>query len=81
MEAGEHQRHWEVFMVPISHHDLGYTDAIENVLLKYDSYYDDILRYCEETADFPDESKYRHPAEVAWSAKHFIENRPKENDE
>lgn len=72
------QRHWEVFMVPISHHDLGYTDAIENVLLKHDDYYDDVLRFCEETADFPNESKYRYTAEVAWSLKHFIENRPKE---
>jgi hypothetical protein len=72
------QRHWEVFMVPISHHDLGYTDAIENILLKHDGFYDDILRFCEETRDFPEESKYRYTAEVAWSIKHFIENRPKE---
>ena len=72
------QRHWEVFMVPISHHDLGYTDAIENILLRHDRYYDDVLRFCEETADFPDESKYRYTAEVAWSLRHFLENRPKE---
>lgn len=72
------QRHWEVFMVPISHHDLGYTDAIENILITYDGYYDDILRFCEETEDFPEESKYRYTAEQAWSIIHFIENRPKE---
>ncbi|UCE08461.1 MAG: hypothetical protein JSW07_10740, partial [bacterium] len=72
------QRHWEVFMVPISHHDLGFTDEIENILLKHDGFYDDVLRFCEQTKDFPEESKYRYTAEVAWSIKHFIENRPKE---
>lgn len=72
------QRHWEVFMVPISHHDLGYTDAIENILPRHDGYYDDVIRFCEETADYPYESQYRYTAEVAWSLKHFIENRPDE---
>jgi len=72
------QRHWEVFMVPISHHDLGYTDAIENIYLRHDRFYDDAIRFCEETADFPNESRYRYTSEVAWSLKHFIENRPKE---
>lgn len=72
------QRHWEVFMVPISHHDLGYTDAIENILIRHDGYYDDVIRFCKETADYPYESQYRYTAEVVWSLKHFIENRPGE---
>jgi len=76
--AWQPQRHWEVFMVPISHHDLGFTDEIENILLKHDSYYDDVLRFCEQTQDFPVESKYRYTAEVAWSIRHFIDNRPNE---
>ena len=50
----------------------------ENILITYDGYYDDILRFCEETEDFPEESKYRYTAEQAWSIIHFIENRPKE---
>jgi len=69
------QRHWKVFIVPITHHDLGYTDTIENVLAKYDSFYDDILRFCEDTKDWPEESKYRYTVEGAWSVQHFIENR------
>ncbi|MCX5638297.1 MAG: hypothetical protein NTX52_11490, partial [Planctomycetota bacterium] len=36
------QRHWKVYIVPITHHDLGYTDTIENVLHSYDGFYDDI---------------------------------------
>jgi len=72
------KRHWQVCIVPITHHDLGYTDTIENVLNRYDSFYDDILRFCEETEDWPKESKYRYTLEGTWSIQHFIENRPKE---
>jgi hypothetical protein len=65
-------------MIPIAHHDLGYTDTIENVLYKYDGFYDDILRFCEETKDWPEESKFRYMVEGTWSIQHFIENRPEE---
>jgi alpha-mannosidase len=72
------KRHWQVYIVPITHHDLGYTDTIENVLNLYGSFYDDVLRFCEETDDWPEESKYRYTLEGTWSIQHFIENRPKE---
>ena len=75
------QRHWQVFFVPITHHDLGYTDTIENILLDYDGFYDDVLRFCEETEDWPAESKYRYTVEGTWSIQHFIENRPKQTIE
>lgn len=71
-------RHWKVYIVPITHHDLGYTDTIENVLKSYDRFYDDILRFCEQTKKWPDESKYRYTVEGTWSLQHFVENRPKE---
>ena len=72
------KRHWQVFIVPITHHDLGYTDTIENVLNLYDSFYDNVLRFCEETEDWPETSKYRYTLEGTWSIQHFIENRPQE---
>jgi uncharacterized protein YabN with tetrapyrrole methylase and pyrophosphatase domain len=50
------QRHWEVHMVPMSHHDLGYTATIEEVLKAWDGYYDDILGFCEQTDGFPDDA-------------------------
>ena len=72
------QRHWKVYIVPITHHDLGYTDTIENVMRSYDGFYDDVLRFCDETDDWPEESKYRYTIEGTWSTQHFIENRQKE---
>ncbi len=76
--ADQRCRYWKVYIVPITHHDLGYTDSIENVLHRYDGFYDDVLRFCDQTKDWPDESKYRYTIEGTWSVQHFIENRPKE---
>jgi len=72
------KRHWEVYIVPVTHHDLGYTDTIENVLHQYDGFYDDVLRFCRETDDWPEECEYRYTVEGTWSIQHFLRNRPEE---
>lgn len=88
VEGREHDRHsmiwqpqrkWDIYFIPITHHDLGYTDTIENVLNRYTGFYDDILRFCRETDSWPDEAKYRYTAEGAWAMKHFVETRDKES--
>ena len=68
-------KHWTVYFIPITHHDLGYTDTIENVLNRYAGFYDDVLRFCEETEDWPEEAKYRYTLEGSWSIQHFVANR------
>lgn len=70
-------RHWTVYFVPVTHHDLGYTDTIENVLNSYARFYDDVLRFCDETSDFPVEAQYRYTLEGTWSLQHFAATRPK----
>jgi len=71
-------KHWEVYMTPIAHHDLGYTDTIEEVLRKYCRIYEDVLRFCEETEDWPEESRFRYMIEQSWSIQHFIEQSGRE---
>lgn len=71
-------KHWEVCFVPITHHDLGYTDTIEELYEYYAAYYDNVLKYCEETEHFPDEAKYRFTVEETWSLVQYLRNRPKE---
>ena len=71
------QRKWHVYFIPITHHDLGYTDTIENVLNRYAGFYDDILRFCRETDNWPDDAKYRYTAEGAWAMQHFVQTRNK----
>lgn len=46
-------------MVCHSHHDLGYTDLLIDVLREHDGCMDDVLRFCEETDDRPEESRFR----------------------
>ncbi len=70
------ERHWEIYLVHGSHHDLGYTDLPSNVLREHDRFLDDILRFCEETANWPEESRFRYVVEQGWSVLHFIEHRP-----
>ena len=72
------QRRWTVYMVPVAHHDFGYTDTIENILRSYDRYYDEVVRLCAETEGFPEESRFRYMAEEAWSVQHFVETQPRE---
>ncbi len=72
------RKHWTIYFVPITHHDLGYTDTIENVLNLYARFYDDVVRFCDETKDWPEEARYRYTLEGTWSLQHFVANRPKE---
>jgi hypothetical protein len=73
------QRHWKVYLVHYAHHDMGYTDLPSNVLREYDGFMDQVLRYCEETERWPDEgARFRYQCEQAWSAVHYLENRPHE---
>lgn len=74
----EPSRLWEVCLVPISHHDLGYTDTLENVLRFYEAVYDQVLSFCDQTEDFPEEAKFRYTAEGAWSVEHYLRQRPPE---
>lgn len=73
----EPQRHWQVYLVHYSHHDIGYTDLPSNVLAEHDDFMDEILRFCKKTDSFPDESKFRYTIEQSCSISHFIKNRPK----
>jgi hypothetical protein len=71
------RKHWTIYFVPITHHDLGYTDTIENVLNLYAGFYDDVVRFCDQTNDWPEEAKYRYTLEGTWSLQHFVATRSK----
>jgi hypothetical protein len=45
------------------------------VLNRYAGYYDDVLRFCDQTNDFPPEAQYRYTIEGAWSLQHFVATR------
>lgn len=72
------RKHWELHAIPVTHHDIGYTKSMDDVLCDYFSYYDDILSFLDKTSSFPDEAKYRYTVESSITFLHYLENRPKE---
>ena len=70
------QKHWQVDLVHGSHHDLGYTDIPSNILREHASHLDQVIAYAEESADWPEEARFRYVVEQAWSALYFVEHRP-----
>ncbi|MFW6269802.1 MAG: glycosyl hydrolase-related protein, partial [Bacillota bacterium] len=68
------QRHWEVHFIPITHHDLGYTDPVDSIYNKYQSIYKDVLEFCQYTDNWPEKSRYRYTVENSWSLDYFLQN-------
>ncbi|MEM2930575.1 MAG: glycosyl hydrolase-related protein [Thermoproteota archaeon] len=77
----EPKKHWVIHLVQYSHHDLGYTDIPQNVLDEYIKFYDLIMKYCEETEDWPDEVKFRYHVEQLWSILHYLQTQPRDRVE
>nr|MDO8133973.1 glycoside hydrolase family 38 C-terminal domain-containing protein [Candidatus Njordarchaeum guaymaensis] len=75
--AWKPQRHWLVYVIQRAHHDPAYTDLIPHVLEEYNGFYDQILKFCDETSDWPEESKFRFQVETSWSVLNYMKNRPK----
>jgi hypothetical protein len=69
-------RHWELYIVPASHHDLGYTDLPSNVLREHDRFLDQVLDFCDQTANFPADARFHYTVEQGWSVLHYLEHRP-----
>lgn len=63
-----------VYFVPKTHHDLGYTQAIDALLESYCRYYDDVLDFCDRTADYPVEAQYRYTVESFWSLDYYLKH-------
>ncbi|NUR85428.1 MAG: hypothetical protein HOY71_15200 [Nonomuraea sp.] len=77
----EPQRKWSVFLVHHSHLDIGYTDPQGTVLRHHLDYLDAAVRLADETADWPDDAKFRWTVESSMPALKWLEARPAEQVE
>ncbi len=75
------KRHWTIYLVQYSHHDLGYTDIPQNVLDEYIGFYDSIIEFCEETDNWPEDVKFKYQVEQLWSLLYYLRTQPKERVE
>ena len=69
-------RHWRIYIVQESHHDLGYTDLPQKVIREQMEFIDLAVRFCEETMDWPEDSKFRYSIEQSWSLINYIRHKP-----
>lgn len=69
----------EICFTPITHHDLGYTHTIDELLPLYCRYYDSVLDFCDATAAYPEEAQYRYTVEQFWSLEYYLAHTTAEN--
>ena len=70
------QREWTVHLIHHSHFDFGYTDRQTEVFAAQRSYLDSALDLIDETADWPDEARFRWNSEALWAITDWRRQRP-----
>ena len=66
-------RKWTFYMTPHTHYDIGFTHPQQVVIERLSADMDAAVKYCEETADWPAESRYRWTVEVSGLMKNYID--------
>ncbi len=73
-------RPWTFYMTPHTHYDIGYTEPQPKVIERLTREMNDAIRFCEETADWSEESRYRWTVEVTSLADLFRKRYPDRMD-
>lgn len=69
-------RQWTVFLVQHTHTDIGYTRPQSEILSEHLRYIDYAIDFCEITADYPEESRFKWTCESAWAVSEYLKVRP-----
>jgi len=72
------QKHLEIHLVHLSHHDPGYTDLMSHVFQRHYEWFDRALDDMEKRDFYPETSRYRISIEQFWSVEYYISKAPKE---
>ncbi len=70
-------RPWMIYLVQLSHTDIGYTRPQTEILPEHLRYIDYALDYCDATDHFPADSRFRWTCETSWAVREYLESRPK----
>jgi hypothetical protein len=65
-------RHTEIFILPHSHNDIGYTALQADVVKKQNSNLEIALRLAKATADYPEGARFKWNTEVLWSVENYL---------
>lgn len=74
-------RPWEIFLLPHSHVDIGYTALQADVEKKQNSNIETGLRLARETAEYPPDARFKWNLEVLWPVENYLRDCPAEKRE
>jgi len=70
-------KRWEIYLVQSTHHHLNYSNLPEENLRAYHKYFNQLSEFCETTASYPFEARFRYTIETVWPLIHFIRYSPR----
>jgi alpha-mannosidase len=69
-------RMWTIYILPHSHHDLGYTDIQPHIIDQQMHNFDVALDQINKTKDYPKDARFIWNAEVLWSLDDYLNHYP-----
>ena len=69
---------WTIYLVQHTHTDIGYTKPQTEILTEHLRYIDYALEYCDATAGYPDDARFRWTCEASWAVREWLRIRPEE---
>jgi hypothetical protein len=67
-----------LYLVQHTHTDIGYTKPQTEILTEHIRYIDYAVEYCDLTANYPDDARFRWTCESSWAVREWLRVRPKE---
>jgi len=67
---------WTVYLVQHTHTDIGYTRPQTEILGEHLRFIDYALDYCDQTDEYPEDSRFRWTCENSWAVKEYLKQRP-----
>ena len=71
-------RHWEMYFLPHSHVDIGYTDVQAEVERIHWRHFQMAIDIARKTADYPPEAQYKWNTEVMWAVDGYLKQASEE---
>lgn len=75
-------RHWNVYIYPHSHVDIGYTNTQENVEIIHKRNLENAIKLAKETEHYPEGARFLWNPEVTWPVERYLQSAtPTQNKE
>lgn len=71
----------EIHILHHTHVDVGYTDMQPVIWEKHVTFLEQVLEYCRQSDDYPDDARFRWVCEFTWPMLQFFRTRPHSVDE